>query len=76
MPIYDYRCKNCNTVFDVFHKGKEIIEDIVCPQCGSTAYVKLMSAPSISFSGSGGTDFSSSGSSCETGCCGGSCGLN
>lgn len=75
MPVFDYRCKKCNTVFDIFHKGKEIIEDIICPKCGATEYIKLMSAPSISFSGAASTDFSS-GSSCETGCCGGSCGLN
>lgn len=75
MPIYDYRCKECNTVFDVFHKGKEVEEDIVCPKCGSTKYVKLMSAPSLSFSSSSGTDFSG-GSSCDSGCCGGACGLN
>jgi putative FmdB family regulatory protein len=47
MPIYDYQCKDCKTLYDVLHKGKEIIEDIQCPLCGSFHYSKLISLPSI-----------------------------
>lgn len=74
MPIFDYRCKDCNTVYDVYHKGKEIIEDILCPQCGSRNYVKLVSAPAITIAQSANTS-SSRVPSCSTGCCGGACGL-
>jgi putative FmdB family regulatory protein len=77
MPIYDYCCSDCKTTFDVFHKGREMEEDILCPSCGSGHYKKLMSVPVVSMTPvSKGRDYSS-GSSCETsGCCGGSCGLN
>ncbi len=80
MPVYDYRCINCNFTYDIFHKGKELTHDVVCPKCGSNEYKKLMSAPNISIG--------SSGNSCETGncdiprgsfgggCAGGMCGLN
>ncbi|HVN49468.1 MAG TPA: zinc ribbon domain-containing protein [Bacteroidota bacterium] len=75
MPIYDYRCTKCETVYDVFHKGKEIQEDIVCPSCGSTEHKKLMSVPSVQIHESSGS--CSSAPSCESGgCCGGACGLN
>ncbi len=76
MPIFDYRCSDCGKVYDVFHKGKEIAEDISCPMCGSAKYSKLMSAPMVSIGSSGRSD-SASGDSCETGgCCGGACGIN
>lgn len=35
MPVYDYRCTSCNSTYDIFHKGKELTNDIVCPKCGS-----------------------------------------
>lgn len=79
MPIYDYRCKECSTTYDVFHKVREIEEDIVCPACGSTGHVRLLSAPNVATGNSGSRDFASADvGSCETpgGCCGGSCGIN
>jgi hypothetical protein len=61
----------------VFHKGREVVEDVVCPACSSVHHKKLMSVPVVSMgSTSAGSDYSA-GSSCETGgCSGGSCGLN
>ena len=81
MPIYDYRCNNCGATYDVFHKVREIGEDIICPSCQSTKHTRLLSAPNVAVSGGGKSDSMdfSSGPSCETGggCCGGgSCGMN
>jgi putative FmdB family regulatory protein len=78
MPVYDYQCKECDKKYDVFHKGQEIKEDVVCPSCGSLHHKKLMSVPIVSIGTiSSGADYSGA-SSCETGgCCGGgACGLN
>jgi putative FmdB family regulatory protein len=75
MPIFDYQCNDCGKIYDVFHKGKELVEDIVCPSCGATGFKKLMSAPMVSMGSSSASE--SSYSSCDTGsCCGGSCGIN
>ena len=63
MPIFDYRCKKCGTLYDILHKGKEIAEDIQCPSCGSFQYTKLMSLPSIIINGT-------SSSQCDTHACG------
>ncbi len=74
MPIFDYHCVDCEGTFEVFHKVKEKSEDIVCPDCGSKNYRKLMSAPMVSMGGSTASD-----SGCESGSCGcssGACGLN
>jgi putative FmdB family regulatory protein len=73
MPVYEYKCATCNTTYDIYHKGREIAEDIVCPSCKSSTYKKLMSAAGVSTKAS-----SSPPESCGQGdCCGGgSCGMN
>lgn len=77
MPVFDYRCSECDSTYDIYHKAKEVTEDILCPHCGSAKYKKLISASSISMGGRMSSS-SSSEPSCDSGggCCGGSCGLN
>lgn len=46
MPIYEYRCERCSTTFEkLLFKGEE--HGIKCPECGSKAVKKLMSAASF-----------------------------
>lgn len=71
MPIYDYRCEECGKVYDVFHKVKEVDEDIVCPDCDSRKHTRLLSAPSISMGAKQSVPPCADG-----GCCPGSCGMN
>jgi len=72
MPIYDYKCNDCGKTYDVFHKVREVVEDVVCPTCGSAKHTRLLSAPSFSMGSQPDVP------SCQTGgcCSGGSCGLN
>jgi hypothetical protein len=63
-------------VYDVFHKVREVEEDIVCPSCGSRRHTRLLSAPSISVSSGEGSHRDEAVPSCATGCCGGACDLN
>jgi putative FmdB family regulatory protein len=78
MPIYDYQCNDCGKTYDVFHKGKEIVEDIVCPSCGSLNHKKLMSVTQISMGNNSAP--SCSDGSCNSfgggGCASGMCGLS
>ncbi|MEW6511790.1 MAG: zinc ribbon domain-containing protein [Bacteroidota bacterium] len=78
MPTYDYRCDACHATYDVFHKVREVVEDVICPRCGSTAHTRLISAPVVSMGKSSASSFDAGGApSCSDGsCCGGSCGLN
>jgi len=72
MPVYEYRCKECGKIYDVFHKVREIADDVECPGCGSRKYERLIAAPSIVMGGQSGGD-------APAGCCGcgdGSCGIN
>jgi putative FmdB family regulatory protein len=76
MPVFDYRCKKCNTNYDILHKGKEIIEDIQCPACGSQLHVKLISAPSIVTKGKSISHCSESACGMEKSYCKEMCGMN
>lgn len=75
MPVFDYNCSACGKTYDVYHKVREVSEDVVCPHCGSTEHKKLFSTASVSM---GGSSSHSSQPPCEMGggCCGGACGLN
>lgn len=80
MPTYDYRCDSCGSTYDVFHKVREVPEDVLCPSCGSPEHTRLLSAPNVSTRIKAGPLSSAAPASCSTefgGCCGGgSCGLN
>jgi putative FmdB family regulatory protein len=41
MPIYEYRCRDCQTRFETLVRGDR---GVTCPQCGSRALDKLLSA--------------------------------
>ena len=72
MPIYDYKCNECGKTYDIFHKVREVAEDVVCPRCGSVKHTRLLSAPSFNMGSQPDAP------PCATGgcCSGGSCGLN
>lgn len=81
MPIFEYKCTNCNNKFEVLHKTSTNSEEVTCPKCDSSKNKKLFSAFIASVESS-----SFSGSNCATGNCGipepvggcasGMCGLN
>lgn len=83
MPIFEYKCGDCNKKFEVLHKSSVNQEEVYCPECNSKNYKKLLSAFSASVNGS--SDNSSYDNSCSSGNCGlptpnscsaGMCGLN
>ncbi len=45
MPIYEYRCRDCDTEFEVLVRGTD---PVVCPHCRSSSLQKLLSAPIVS----------------------------
>lgn len=79
MPVFEYKCKECGTVYDVLHKSSSSKEDVVCPKCSSKKNVKLVSSFSSSFksdNSSGGCSDGSCGLPSYGGCANGMCGLN
>ena len=80
MPIFEYKCSDCDTKFEVLHKSTAKQDDVSCPNCNSIKNRKLFSSFSSSFN----SDTYSSAGDCSTGqcqtpvggCSSGFCGLN
>ncbi len=43
MPIYEYRCRKCEKVFEKFQKVNEGGGKLVCPFCGEKKPEKMIS---------------------------------
>ncbi len=73
MPIYEYTCKDCETIFEEIVLNQEDIP--TCPKCKSIKTSKLISkSRHLSGGTSGNEGISSQGSkSACSGCSGGSC---
>jgi len=52
MPIYEYKCKKCEAVFEVLLKSTEP-EPGKCEECGSKRIGRVMSQTSFVLKGSG-----------------------
>lgn len=48
MPTYDYKCKECGKVFEVFRRFSDYDKEIRCPDCGSEKSERVFSIPQIS----------------------------
>jgi putative FmdB family regulatory protein len=76
MPIYDYRCRHCGEVYEVFVQKAESAQTR-CPGCGAEDMEKLLSSFSVTSHTprTGGTTCCGREERCETPPCssGGSC---
>ena len=43
MPIYEYKCKKCNKIFESLVLSSRDIKGIQCPECGSEEVQKMLS---------------------------------
>lgn len=48
MPLYDYKCKACEKVFELSHSMNEL-PTVFCPFCGKQECFKLMSGCNYNF---------------------------
>ncbi len=80
MPVFEYKCKECDSKYEILHKSSEKQEDIFCPNCHSTKHIKLISTFSSNISGGSDGGGCADGSCCIPsyggGCASGMCGLN
>ena len=54
MPIFEYRCRECDRPFELFVTADR---KPACPSCGSASLLKLLSAPGmVGGSGSAGAE--------------------
>jgi putative FmdB family regulatory protein len=57
MPIYDYKCHECDNIDTILRKIDDVPELIVCTKCGKTSTRKLTAPGGFTFKG---TPFSAS----------------
>jgi len=79
MPLFEYKCSDCECKFEILHKSSKNPGKVECPECHSPKVKKLLSTFSAAGLSGSGSDFSSASDSCESGSCGcssGYCGLN
>ncbi|MCK5787174.1 MAG: zinc ribbon domain-containing protein [Candidatus Sabulitectum sp.] len=50
MPIYEYYCGTCNTIYQFLIRGKRKTEDLHCPKCNAGDLERVMSKFSTSSS--------------------------
>jgi putative FmdB family regulatory protein len=63
MPIYEYRCEDCDEGFELFVRSPSQQANPTCPRCGSHRVKKAISL----FGVSGPTTSRTSGTSCSPG---------
>lgn len=71
MPLYEFECVQCVTVFEELVRMGSTGEGLHCPSCGHDTVRKKMSTFYGRSAGSDGASHSVAGSSCN---CGGNCG--
>jgi len=50
MPMFEYKCKKCGTVFEQIISAKDSNAEISCTKCGSKMVQKVISAASLKLS--------------------------
>jgi putative FmdB family regulatory protein len=63
MPVYEYRCEECNEGFELFVRSSSQKTNPSCPKCGSHKVRKAISL----FGVGGASRIGTSGTSCESG---------
>jgi putative FmdB family regulatory protein len=72
MPTYSYKCNDCETKYDVFHKKIDMEIEVKCPICESEDSKKLITSANFSGFSTG----NSYGLPAAPTCASGMCGLN
>ena len=69
MPVYEYKCSDCNQKFELFVLQRMNTDGVVCRNCHSTSVQKLVS--SFASVGSESSEGYASAPTAGGGCCGG-----
>lgn len=70
MPLYEYECQDCGSLFDSLRSMKDADVPINCSKCESQHTKRLLS---LFYAQSSGRSVAGTGGGCS-GCAGGSCG--
>lgn len=70
MPIYEFKCSNCDEFFELLKMSSDDEQDVKCPKCGSKEFERVLSATYYSMgSGPQKPQMSVESRTCSTGSC-------
>jgi putative FmdB family regulatory protein len=68
MPLLEFRCSECGTLFEEFFRPSDDRDDVACPECGSPEVERQLSAFAMRTGSGSDVAFGSGGSTgCGTG---------
>ncbi len=75
MPIYEFKCSDCEEFFEVIVMKSDEEREIKCPKCSCSAVERVVSASNYAMGSSGSSGGGQAGGSCrqERTCSSGSC---
>ncbi len=73
MPIYEYRCADCETKFEALRSMGQADDPIACPRCGGTNTSRTISLFAAVSKGKGGESRSLGGTSACATCTAATC---
>lgn len=65
MPLYEYRCDDCDHRFEVLQSLNAGTEELLCPKCGGEALEKLFSTFAANAQGPGSERMAPAGGCCR-----------
>ncbi len=65
MPLYEYRCDDCDHRFEVLQRLEAGAEELLCPECGAESLEKLFSTFAASAESSAGAAMAPAGGCCR-----------
>lgn len=70
MPLYEFRCLECQEVFEILVIKSDDQKEMKCPKCGAENFERVMSAAAFAMGGSGSpSNVSTQSRSCSGGSC-------
>ncbi|MBW1989461.1 MAG: zinc ribbon domain-containing protein [Deltaproteobacteria bacterium] len=54
MPIYEFRCRDCNEVFELLQLGASQDDEAKCPTCGKQNFERVLSVTNHAVGGKSG----------------------
>jgi len=73
MPIYEFKCSKCDHFFEVIVMGSGKDETVVCPECQSAEFERVVSTANFAMGGSSGPNSAKGVTTQERNCSSGSC---
>lgn len=73
MPIFEFKCSKCDHFFEVIVVGSRKDEAVVCPECRSAEFERVVSTANFAMGGSAGQKAAKGVTTQERNCSSGSC---